>query len=155
MDSPHSTSPTNAHALAWSARLESGDGAMDAHHRDFVEIVNAMLASPDGALLARVDDFIAHAQSHFGSEDAMMRGSDYASAQCHLDEHQAVIASGEEVRALVATGNLEVGRRFARELARWFPEHTIEMDQGLAAWALKKRLGGARVVIRRRSDSPA
>jgi hemerythrin len=55
----------------------------------------------------------------------------------------------------VLAGNLDVGRRFARELARWFPEHTTEMDKGLAAWAQKQRLGGARIVISRRATSPA
>ena len=43
------------------------------------------------------------------------------------------------------------GRRLAAELARWFPEHTLAMDAGVAKWAVTRRAGGAPITIRRRA----
>ena len=141
--------------MTLSPEMESGDATMDGHHRDFLAAVNAMLTCADGDLSARLQAFLAHAVEHFGSEDLTMEGSGYATKQCHLDEHKAVLASGGEVNARVAGGDIEVGRRYARELLRWFPEHTREMDLGLAAWVQKQRLGGARIKIQRRLPSTA
>ena len=136
--------------LAWSPEYELGDAGMDAAHRDFVELVSALLAASDHDLPAALKLFRDHAEQHFGQEDALMKSGDYASAQCHLDEHRAVLASVIEVQELVAQGDRAVGRRLARELARWFPEHTVAMDRGLAAWALKRRLGGHKIHFAKR-----
>jgi hemerythrin len=133
--------------LAWKRDFEFGEAAMDAAHREFVEIVSAMLSASDSDLPFTLARFREHAERHFGDEDALMGSGDYQSAQCHLDEHKAVLASVAEVQALVAKGNIDVARRLARELARWFPEHTVAMDTGLAAWAQKRRLGGHKIHI--------
>lgn len=131
--------------LTWRPEYELGDTKMDAAHRDFVEVVTAMLAATDSELPRALRMFHDHALKHFSEEDALMQSGDYASAQCHLDEHQAVLTSVSEVQRLVANGDFAVGRRLARELARWFPEHTVAMDRGLAAWASKRRLGGHKI----------
>jgi hemerythrin-like metal-binding protein len=136
--------------MTLSPEMESGDAGMDGHHRDFLAAVSAMLSCADADFSTRLQAFLAHAVEHFGSEDRMMEGQGYATKQCHLDEHKAVLASGDEVKTRVAAGDIEVGRRYARELLRWFPEHTREMDLGLAAWVQKQRLGGARIKIQRR-----
>ena len=131
----------------WDHEFDMGEADMDAAHREFVELVSAMLEASDDAFAQALDNFREHALRHFGEEDALMRGGEYASAECHLDEHKAVLASVEEVRALVAGGNVGVGRRLARELARWFPEHTVAMDKGLATWAQRRLLGGQAIRI--------
>lgn len=131
----------------WDAEYEMGEASMDAAHHEFVECVSALLDAPDDAVAQALERFQAHAVRHFGQEDALMRGGGYASAECHLDEHKAVLASVDEVRALVAGGNFSVARSLARELVRWFPEHTVAMDKGLAAWAQMQRLGGQPIRI--------
>lgn len=134
--------------FAWSAEYELGDMNMDSAHREFVEVVQAMLSASDLEFPLRLEQFRQHAQSHFGDEDRLM-AEGYASSECHQDEHQAVLASVLEVQQLVAHGNIAVGRRLSVELSRWFPEHTVAMDKGLAAWAQKKRLGGVRIAFAR------
>lgn len=131
----------------WNAEYEVGDASMDAAHHEFVDCVWALLNAPDDAIASALERFHAHAVRHFGEEDALMHVGGYASAECHLDEHKAVLASVDEVRALVADGNVAVARSLARELARWFPEHTVAMDKGLAAWSQKQRLGGQAIRI--------
>lgn len=128
----------------WSARYALGEPMMDEEHRQFVRALDRLLSCPDAELGEALTQFESHARRHFAAEDAVMAGG-YPSAQCHLDEHKAVLVSVSEVLALVKAGNVDVGRRLARELARWFPEHTEAMDRGLSAWLFRARTGGARV----------
>lgn len=136
--------------FTWSDRFLLGHGAMDDTHREFVDIVGAMLAAPDGELAALLDDFLVHAERHFEDEKKWMLATEFPAAQCHIDEHNAVLASVHEVRALMAGGGQEATcRALARELSRWFPGHADYMDASLAQWLVKKRMGGIPVVLRR------
>jgi len=136
--------------FTWSDRFLLGHGAMDDTHREFVDIVGAMLAASDGELAALLDDFLVHAERHFEDEKKWMLATDFPAAQCHIDEHNAVLASVHEVRALMAGGGQEATcRALARELSRWFPGHADYMDASLAQWLVKRRMGGIPVVLRR------
>jgi hemerythrin len=138
-----------AAALVWSDDLVTGHAGMDATHQSFVAVANDLVAACDAELLPRLRSFEAHAQAHFGEEDALMRSTAYPSAGCHLDEHAAVLKSVAEVIALVAQGNFAIGRDLAEELVRWFPEHTHHMDKSLTAWLFNLTTGGAPLVLRR------
>lgn len=126
----------------WHSGLALGHPAMDAVHQEFAVMLNRLLLSDEQSLAQALDQFLEHARGHFGEEDRQMHETRYAGAPCHLDEHQAVLASGEEVRALLSAGRTEVVRSFAIELARWFPKHSAEMDQSLAHWLLNRRPDG-------------
>ncbi len=134
----------------WTPAFEVGEAAMDGMHHEFVELLSQLLCASDADFAQCLQGLREHMERHFAQEDALMQSGDYASAQCHLDEHKAVLESLVEVQALVVAGNLSVGRRLARELGRWFPEHTISMDKGLATWAEKRRLGGVKLQFMRR-----
>ena len=138
--------------FTWSDQFLIGHDSMDATHREFVRIVGAMLSAPDNELGGLLDTFADHAQRHFEEERQSMLATGFPAAQCHIDEHNAVLASVQEVRALLAGGGQEATcRALARELGRWFPAHTDYMDASLAQWLTKKRTGGIPVVLRRPS----
>lgn len=142
--------------FTWSDQFLTGHDTMDATHREFVEIVGAMLSAPDGELGGLLDTFADHAEHHFEEERESMLATGFPAAQCHIDEHKAVMASVHEVRALLATGgHEETCRALARELSRWFPGHTDYMDASLAQWLVKKRTGGIPVVLRRTGAASA
>jgi hemerythrin len=136
-------------SLAWTTALELGEQVMDDTHREFVDLVNAMLLADDAQFGDRLQAFREHAERHFGEEDRQMQAG-YPSSECHVEEHRAVIASVLQVQMRVKDGDIATGRRLAAELARWFSMHTEEMDRGLAMWMQKRRLGGVRVTISRR-----
>lgn len=137
-------------SFTWSDQFLLGHGAMDATHREFVDIVGAMLSASDADLGRLLDDFANHAERHFEDERQWMLATEFPAAQCHIDEHNAVLASVHEVRALLAGGGHEATcRALARELSRWFPGHADYMDASLAQWLVKKRMGGIPVVLRR------
>jgi hemerythrin len=142
-------------SLVWSDAFLLGHGPMDRTHREFVDIVGALQRCDDAAFVSHLRDFIAHAQAHFGEEDRWMAESGFPPMDCHVDEHAAVLQSAREVRSLVAAGNIALGRRFAAEVARWFPSHADHLDSALSHWLVKQRHGGAPVVLRRNAAQAA
>jgi len=144
--------------FTWSDRFVLGHGGMDATHREFVDLVGAMLSASDSELSRLLDAFADHAERHFDEEREWMLSTDFPAAECHIDEHKAVLASVHEVQVLLAGGGHEATcRALARELSRWFPGHADYMDASLAQWLVKKRMGGIPVVLRRakRADQPS
>jgi hemerythrin len=128
-----------------------GVGEMDATHREFVERVDALINADDASVAQSLAALAKHLRRHFDEEREWMTSAAFPSAACHLEEHDAVLRSMEEVQALVATGELSVARTLAFELARWFPEHTDAMDRGLAKWMVKARLGGEPIAFEPRT----
>ena len=136
--------------FAWTDQFLLGYGPMDTTHREFVDLVGALLAAPDAELARHLDLFADHAERHFGEEREWMLATAFPAAQCHIDEHDAVLKSVAEVRGLLAGGDhAATCRALARELARWFPGHADYMDAALSQWMAKRRMGGIPVVLRR------
>ncbi|MBB3181935.1 bacteriohemerythrin [Variovorax sp. Sphag1AA] len=135
--------------FAWDDRYLVGHQAMDDTHHEFVELVDAMLGAGDDAFASILERFAVHVEAHFATEQRLMDQFGYPVRDCHVEEHERVLASVREVRALVADGDIETGRDLARALADWFPGHTDYMDSALSTWITKKVANGAPVVLRR------
>ncbi|CAE6791213.1 bacteriohemerythrin [Paraburkholderia domus] len=135
--------------LDWNDRYLIGHQGMDDSHREFVTLVNAILCADDQQLPAALEAFVGHIEEHFRFEEHLMRKFGYPATDCHIEEHEKVLASVPEVRALVNAGQVGVGRELAQALADWFPGHSDHMDSAIAAWVVKKTSGGAPVVLRR------
>ncbi|HRP22578.1 hemerythrin domain-containing protein [Thauera sp.] len=133
----------------WDDRYLLGYNAMDDTHREFVSLVNALLTVDDAQLPAALDAFAAHAEDHFAQENSWMETDGFPARDCHVDEHDKVLASVREVQQLLAEGNVEVVRELAVALMEWFPGHADYMDSALALWMVKRSHGGAPLVFRR------
>jgi hemerythrin len=137
----------------WTDSFKLGYTPMDDTHQEFVEIVNAMLVCPDEDLIKHLDEFVVHGEAHFAQELQWMKETDFPSTDCHADEHNAVMKSVHEVRALLASGgDPAIARGLAEELARWFPGHADYLDSALAQWLVKKKVGGVPLVFRRNME---
>lgn len=139
--------------MAWSDRYLLGHGGMDDTHREFVDCVAALQSAGDAELAQCLAAFEAHVVEHFEQERRWMEGTAFPAAQCHVDEHTAVLHSVHEVQELLRNGaSGQVARDLARALADWFPGHADYMDASLSQWLIKRSHGGAPVVLRRRLD---
>lgn len=138
--------------LQWSDLLLLGHGQMDETHREFVEVVSALQTAADDELHERLRSVTAHLERHFRDEDQWMRDTGYPAAECHVAEHAAVLASGRDVTAALARGDTALCRRYAQELASWFPGHADYLDAPLSQWLSRKRFGAAPIVIKRRAS---
>lgn len=141
---------SDVEVFQWSDQFLLGFPAMDATHREFVECVAALQRAEDAGLPAALDAFAVHARAHFAQEEQWMNGTGFPAAQCHADEHAAVLKSVHEVQELVRDGaNLPVVRQLAQALVDWFPGHADYLDSALSHWMSKRSHGGAPVVLRR------
>lgn len=134
----------------WTDAYLLGYAPMDDTHREFVQIVDAMLSASDDEFAAHVDIFLKHAEEHFEMEREWMVATAFPATDCHVDEHETVLRSVREVVEHLATGgSITMCRPMVDELIRWFPGHAAYMDASLAQWIVKRRLGGTPVVLRR------
>lgn len=133
----------------WEDRYLLGYAAMDDTHREFVELVNALLTVPDAELPATLQAFAEHAEAHFSQENAWMINEDFPPRDCHIDEHNKVLASVHEVQEMLADGNVEIVRELAVALRDWFPEHADYLDSALSTWLVKRAHAGRPLVFRR------
>lgn len=133
----------------WTDRYLMGYKPMDDTHREFVEIVDALLSADDAQIAAHLAAFAAHAERHFEEERAWMEETEFPARECHVDEHSKVMASVLQVQEIVAAGNTAEARSLAAALKDWFPGHADYMDASLSQWMCKKKLGGTPIVVRR------
>ena len=120
--------------LEWSPQHELGVLRMDATHREFVALLNALHDAPDEGMLAALDALLAHTAEHFAQENRWMELLAFAPAHCHLPEHDGILQVARDVREMVVERKFEIGRVLARELAPWFVNHAATMDSMLATF---------------------
>jgi hemerythrin len=130
-----------------------GHPQMDEDHEHFLVLIANVQAAPVDERLSAFDTLFAHARTHFAAEDEIMAPHDFASKECHVDEHRAVLVSFGEVRQALVDGRIDVLSSFLGQLAAWLPEHVDALDRQLAKFVFFKQTGGAPVLIRRLQPS--
>ena len=125
-----------------------GYAPMDETHDEFVELIVRLQQASDEQLPGLLKAMEAHLQTHFEQENTWMRQTAFPPRDCHIDEHDAVLKSVQEVRQLLGAGNVQVCRALVRALADWFPGHITHLDSALSHWMCQRRLGGKPVVFR-------
>lgn len=138
--------------------LALGDPRLDSDHSALQALTSTFRSSlPDRLMAAQALDALrTHAREHFAFEDGELRQLGGPDMQCHLDEHQAVLASLDQVHGMLTdavTDDAVVTRlvtSLSTELERWLPEHVHYMDVAVATARVKARLGGTAIRIQRR-----
>lgn len=118
--------------LIWSDALALDMPEMDDTHREFVALLTQVADAADSGILAAWEALVDHTADHFGREDSWMQQTGFASENCHATQHGVVLSVMCEGLAVARGGQLDVIRRLAHELARWFPQHAQSMDAALA-----------------------
>lgn len=116
----------------WNPRLEKGIGAMDATHREFVELVDGLLSCPDEELSDRLQALLEHTREHFAQESRWMEESGFPPIAIHEDEHRRVLSAMEQVLAQARAGDIPPARQLIAQLPAWFEQHAASMDNALA-----------------------
>ena len=142
--------PTPNDAMSWQDEYLLGYGPMDAIHQEFVQQVGRLQAAPDAQLPALLGELLADTRAHFDEENRWMRETQFPPADCHIEQHDAVLASMVDVqRLLVQEGRVDLCRSLVQALADWFPGHATHLDSALSHWMFKRQFGGKPVVLRR------
>lgn len=118
--------------LEWNAQLEQNLPAMDATHREFVDLLAQVEAANDAQLTGLWREVVAHTQAHFDMEDRWMQDTGFAVENCHSGQHKVVLEILRESLAQAEAGDLALVRAMTRDLASWFSYHAQTMDAALA-----------------------
>lgn len=140
---------TCAADAGWSDAYLVGHAAIDGMHREFLACIAATLNAPDTAFERAFDELVQHLAAHFSMEEALMVRYQFPPAQCHIDEHAAVMRSVDAICPEVAAGQFTSGRDLLRALLDWFPGHSDYLDSALSIWISKQDAGGTPLVFRR------
>lgn len=127
MNTPHTES------LQWNEALALDMPAMDDTHKEFVELLSAVVQADDAQLLIAWKALLDHTQEHFDQEDAWMLATGFAVGNCHATQHKVILQVMREGQARGDKGEIHVVRQMAHELGLWFPQHADSMDAALAA----------------------
>lgn len=120
---------------------------MDQIHKEFVLIVDSLIQSDDVNEIRNCLELIEnHALEHFNTENQWMAESNFPAAQCHMDEHDKVLASIREVRA---NFDAQLAKDLAMALMDWFPGHADYLDSALATWMVKRKFSASPLVFRK------
>lgn len=137
-------------AFPWTDAYLLGYTPMDNTHREFVVVVDALMAADDADFAQRLEAFRVHAETHFEQERSWMAATTFPAMACHVDEHNAVLKSVHEVQAQLAAGVAVANARgLVDALVDWFPGHADYMDAPLAQWMVRQRMGGTPIVLKR------
>ena len=137
--------------IEWQEDFLVGHDDIDKEHRTFVRLIQQLETCPDTEVLQNLEELISGTEKHFSLEDRLMIDKNFPPRDCHIEEHQAVLKSGYDVLDLVKKGKYEVARRYAHELAKWFPAHAAQLDSALTHWITKQRYGAKPIVLKRKS----
>lgn len=118
--------------LQWSKELELDVPAMDATHREFVDLLTQVEEAGDATLLPLWRSLIAHTEAHFGQEDRWMEATGFSTGNCHSTQHKVVLDIMREGQKRAESGDLGMIRGMTPELASWFSYHAQTMDAALA-----------------------
>ena len=120
--------------MSWKEAYNLGVAAMDETHREFMDWLNRLEALSDTEFPAGLAGFIEHTQAHFDQEQRWMTATGFPPISCHEDEHNRVLEVARQVQAMVAKGDVAIGRRLVEEMVPWFDQHAATMDDALAFW---------------------
>jgi len=119
--------------MPWDERMALGVAAMDATHREFVDMAEALLQAGDDEFPALFAQLAEHTRRHFEAEGKLMKACRFSAIGEHHGEHLRVLGELAHFSRSVAAGRLGLARDYARGLPDWFGTHLTTMDAALAA----------------------
>jgi hemerythrin len=128
--------------MPWDEQFALGVAEMDATHREFVDMADALLQASDDEFPVRFASLQEHTRRHFEHEGKLMKQCRFPAIGEHNSEHLRVLGELAHFGRGVAAGRLTMARNYARNLPAWFATHLATMDAALAGCLKKAGTGG-------------
>lgn len=129
--------------IQWSDELELGNAAIDAQHRKWVGMLNAlneaMLQGRGKAVLGGLlDELIAYTATHFSMEERLMQTHGYPESEKHVMEHRDLDKTIVRLREDFAAGKIMITIAVMRFLKEWLYQHIKLTDKMLGEFLAGK-----------------
>jgi len=119
--------------MPWDeSRHALGVAEMDATHREFVDLADALLLASDEDFPALFLNLQDHTRRHFEHEGKLMKQCRFSAIGEHNSEHLRVLGELAHFSRSVAAGRLGTARAYVKALPEWFSTHLATMDAALA-----------------------
>ena len=120
--------------MSWDeSRYGLGVAEMDATHREFVVMAEALQGASDEQFLVLFEELHAHTLAHFDNEKKLMRACRFPAIGEHEREHLRVLGELAHFARAARNGRLNMARAYVAGLPGWFDTHLATMDSALAA----------------------
>jgi len=125
--------------ITWNDSLSVGFEPIDEQHRRLVELINKLhsaMAQGKGSqtLSSVLDGLIDYVQTHFASEEAMMKINDYPGYAAQKSQHIDLTRQVLELRSQFATGQTVITMDVMKFLKDWLVDHIQGSDKQLGAY---------------------
>jgi hemerythrin-like metal-binding protein len=128
--------------MPWDEQFALGVADMDATHREFVNMADALRQASDDEFPVLFASLQEHTRRHFEHEGKLMKQCRFPAIGEHNSEHLRVLGELAHFGRGVAAGRLNMARNYVQNLPTWFATHLATMDAALAG-CLKKAAGGS------------
>jgi len=118
--------------ISWTDELKVGVGFIDADHEEAVRLMAVMAEAEGPALTALFGEFVHHCQEHFARENDLMSRIGFFAIDCHMDEHERVLA---ELADMAGRDEAALKTYVRSDLPEWFLGHRNSMDFVTAQFA--------------------
>jgi hemerythrin-like metal-binding protein len=118
----------------WNAERHAlGIEAMDATHREFVALLDALARADDAGFAPLFGCLVEHCRRHFAEEGRLMRQCRFAALGEHEGEHFRLLGELLQFQRAIQRGRPALARGYVRDgLMHWFETHLATMDAALA-----------------------
>ena len=125
----------------WSSSLESGNETIDTQHKELFKHMNSFYDSVEKKFnhevtVRTLNYLVKYVRFHFGTEEELMRESDYPEFKEHLSAHRHIVDTLMNCyKKLIADGNTDsINEELQTLLQTWFVEHIMGHDTKLATF---------------------
>jgi hemerythrin len=125
--------------LSWDEKRHPlGVDEMDATHREFVALVEALAQADDEHFRFLFQKLVEHSRLHFAEEGRLMRLCKFPALGEHEGEHFRVLGELLQFNRAIQRGRLALARAYVKSgLPEWFELHLATMDSALSAHYLR------------------
>jgi hemerythrin-like metal-binding protein len=121
----------------WRDAYSVGMPQIDDQHKGLIRLINnlqsAMMEGNGKNVLSGImDDLVRYTESHFASEEAMLRLRGYSQLAAHSAEHKKLTAQVCELRDKFRAGKVTISMEVMVFLKNWLADHILSRDMAYA-----------------------
>ncbi len=125
--------------ITWSDRYSVLVNEMDAEHKQLVDYINAlndaMRAGSGSKELGNIlEKLVKYTQSHFVSEEALMKKVGYPELVQHQEAHEELVSQVGKIKEDMLSGKMMVSVKTLNFLRDWLQNHIMKVDRKYGDW---------------------
>jgi len=128
--------------IIWKDTYSVQIDELDNQHKRLIGLINqlydAMLAGKGKSVNAPIlDELVEYAQTHFISEELLMKKCQYPGLATHKEAHEQLTQKVEDFHTSYNAGKSSISIELMNFLNNWLTDHILTMDKKYVPYLLK------------------